>query len=314
MELRSTVSIKVAMAVLAAIFAVEVYRAAVRPIGAGEAYLYDRFVRPTMRQVLASELPNRDFLYTLLEKRSVGLFHVSPFSVRLPSLLFGALYLFAVWRLARRLSGWFLAAGALPLFGDWFWRANGTGAAIALLLCPIWLASDRRNLNLIGICLGLSVTAQTDFAIPAAVIALAVLAYWRQWPEWIDRVIIPALVVALILLVLPLTHAYAPEEKTPEFTASQAAHLQSALEALRIGAGSGPISIGAPPAAEPVVNFYRAQHRAGNWERARRDDSSEHFDYYLFPAGEADAVEQRHLIAIYRDADFVVANRSHAAM
>ena len=34
--------VKVAMAVLAAVFAVEVYRAAERPIGTGEAYLYDR--------------------------------------------------------------------------------------------------------------------------------------------------------------------------------------------------------------------------------------------------------------------------------
>src|ERR1035438_6029642 len=92
MAQRSTASIKVALAVLAAVFAVEVYRAAARPIGNDEAYLYDRFVRPTARQVLASELPDRDVLYSLLEKRSVGLFHVSPFSVRLPSLLFAILY------------------------------------------------------------------------------------------------------------------------------------------------------------------------------------------------------------------------------
>jgi hypothetical protein len=306
--------VKVAMAVLAAVFAVEVYRAAERPIGTGEAYLYDRFVRPTARQVLASELPDRDVLYSLLEKRSVGLFHVSPFSVRLPSLLFGALYLFAVWRLARRLSGWFLAAGALPLFWDWFSRADGTGAAVALLVCAIWLAIERRNLNLIGICLGLSVTAQTGFAIPAAVVALAILAFWRRWSDWTDRVLIPAAVVALILLVLPLTHANSPEENMPELTGIQAVHLQSALEALRIGAGSERIQIGTTAAAEPVINFYRAQHRAGNWERAQRDDSSEHLDYYLFPAAEAAAAEQRHLIVIYRDADFVVANRSYAAM
>jgi hypothetical protein len=120
--------------------------------------------------------------------------------------------------------------------------------------------------------------------------------------------------VALVFLVLPLTHAYAPAESAPELTAAQAAHLQSALQALRIKAGSDRIRIGATPATEPVVNFYRAQHRAGNWERAGRDDSSEHCDYYLFPATEAAAAAQRHLIVIYRDADFVVANRSYAAM
>jgi len=297
-----------------------VYRAAVHPIGAGEAYLYDRFVRPTTRQVLASELPDRDVLYSLLEKRSVGLFHVSPLSVRLPSLLFAVLYLFAVWRLARLFlgSGWrFLAAaaagGAVVLLGNWFWRADGAGAAIALLLCAIWLAGERRNFNLIGICLGLSVAAQMSFAIPAAAVALAILAFWRRWSGWIDHVLIPAVVVALILLILPLTHGYAPAESAPELTAGQAAHLQSALGALRIDAGSGHISIAALPAAEPVVNFYRAQHRAGNWDRARRD-SSEHFDYYLFPAAQAATAAERHLIVIYRDADFIVAHRSYAAM
>ena len=302
------------MAFLAAVFAVEVYRAAARPIGSDEAYLYDRFVRPTTRQVLASELPDRDVLYSLLEKRSVGLFHVSPFSVRLPSLLFGILYLFAVWQLARRLSMVVVAAGAVPLFWACFSRADGTGEAVALLLCAIWLAVERRYLNLIGICMGLSLAAQTDFAIPVAMVALAILAFWRRWADWIDRVLIPAVVVGLAFLVLPLTHAYGPAESAPKLTTAQAAHLQAALQALRISAGSHRIHIGATPATEPVVNFYRAQYRAGNWERAGRDDSLEHCDYYLFPATEAAAAAQRHLIVIYRDADFVVANRSYAAM
>src|SRR5271170_6861597 len=99
MARRYTASTKLALSVIAAIFAVEIYQAATRPIGSGEAYLYDRFARPTTRQVLAQELPDRDVLYSLLEKRSVGLFHVSPFSVRLPSVLFGALYLWTVWQI-----------------------------------------------------------------------------------------------------------------------------------------------------------------------------------------------------------------------
>jgi len=303
------------MALLAGVFSLQVYRAAACPIGTGEAYLYDRFVRPTTRQVLVSELPDREVLYVLLEKRSVGLFHVSPFSVRVPSLLFGILYLFAVWQLARRFcgSGWLFlavvaAGGIVPLFGDWFSRADGSGAAIALVLCAIGLAVRRRYLNLIGISLGLSITAQMGFAIPAVAIGLAVLAFWRRWSDWIDRVLIPAVVVVLILLVLPLTHASAPGESLPVLTASQAVHLQSALQALRANAGPNPVRIGATPAVEPVVNFYRAQHRAGNWERAQRDDTLEHFDYYLFPAAQVPYAEQRHLIVIYRDPDFVVAN------
>src|ERR1035438_9256220 len=45
---------------------------------------------------------NSDVLYTLLEKRSVGLFRVSEFSIRLPALLAGGWYLWASWRLCRR--------------------------------------------------------------------------------------------------------------------------------------------------------------------------------------------------------------------
>src|ERR1019366_4087805 len=130
-----TASTKVAIAVLAAIFAVEVYQASKQPISAGEAHIYDRFVRPTTRQVLAQELPNRDVLYTLLERRSVGLFHVSPFSVRLPELLFGVLYLWLVWQLARLLLGTGLLflvavflAGVLALQWGCFAPAHGGGA------------------------------------------------------------------------------------------------------------------------------------------------------------------------------------------
>ena len=53
MAQRYTASIKLALAAFAGVFAVQVYWAASEPVGTGEAYLYDRFVRPTMRQVLA---------------------------------------------------------------------------------------------------------------------------------------------------------------------------------------------------------------------------------------------------------------------
>jgi hypothetical protein len=182
-----------------------------------------------------------------------------------------------------------------------------------LLVCAIWLAIEPRYLNLIGICLGLSIAARIGFAIPALLIAL-VLAVRRRWSEWVDRVAIPAVVVAVILLVLPMSHAHASAEITPELTENQAIHLQSALAALRGSAGPAPIRICAAAAAEPVVNFYRAQHRAGNWERASRNYSSEQFDYYVLWAADAGWAEQRHLIAVYRDADFVVAQRPPAAM
>ncbi|HUB82869.1 MAG TPA: hypothetical protein VMB03_28920 [Bryobacteraceae bacterium] len=291
-----------------AFLALQVHRAATAPVSTGEAYLYDRFVRPATREVLAAGLPDRDVLYSLLEKRSVGLLHVSPFSVRLPSLLFGILALFAVWRLAMRgfktaWGGVILAlAAATSWAGGWFVKADGTGAAMALLVCAVWLAWERRYLNLIGICLGLSIAAKVGFWLPALFLALAILWYWKQWWEWIDRVAIPASVVVVILLAVPASHAGAPAENPPQLAGGQTAHLRSALDALRADAGTKPIRIATVPSAEPIVNFYRAQHRANNWQRALLAGSAGHFDYYLIPSG--DSVRAGELV--YRDADFAV--------
>jgi hypothetical protein len=320
MESPYTVSTKLTLGILAAIFAVGVYQAATQPIRSGEAYLYDRFVRPTTRQVLAQELPDRDVLYSLLEKRSVGLFHVSPFSVRLPSLLFGILYLWSVWKLASLCfsSGWRLMTAvivpaAIPFVLGWFPRADGSGTSLALVACAVWFASNRKNLNLAGACLGLAVAARLDFAIPVAVIGLSLLAL-TPWPTWIDRVLIPAIVVALILLVLPLSHAHAAPEITPELTGTQATHLPSALQALRTYSGSSHVRISAIPAVEPIVNFYRAQHRVTTWDRAERDASPEHFDYCLLFASQANWAQQRHLVVLYWDGDFLLVRRSYAPM
>jgi len=320
MESRFTVWTSLAAAFLTAILGAQIYQAATRPIGSGEAYLYDRFVRPTARQVLSSELPDRDVLYTLLEKRSVGLFHVSPFSVRLPGLLFGILYLWSVWQITRLIlgAGWLSLGGlvvavAVPFGCGWFARADGPGIALALAVCALWLVLDRKNLTLAGACLGLSVAARLDFAIPVAVVVVALLA-GRRWTDWTDRILVPAAVVAMIFLALPLSHAHAAAEVTPELTESQAIYLQSALEALRANAGAEHIRIGASPSAEPVVNFYRAQHRATSWERAQRDYSSEHFDYYLLSTDESGWLLHRDLSVLYRDGDFVLARRSSAPM
>jgi hypothetical protein len=169
------------------------------------------------------------------------------------------------------------------------------------------------NLNLAGACLGLSVAARLDFAIPAAVLALGFLAL-LGWTDWVDRILIPAVVVTLVFLVLPLTHAHASEEIGPELTGVQATHLQSALQMLRANAGTDRIRIGAVPSVEPIVNFYRAQHRATTWERAARNYRSEDFDYYLLPAAEGNWAEWLHLVVLYRDADFLLARRSYAPM
>ncbi len=314
MESRFTISSKLAIACLGVIVTVQVYWAATRPIGSREAYLYDRFVRPSTRQVLASELLDREVLYSLAEKRSVGLFHVSPLSVRLPSLLFGIFYLWMVWRLARRYAWGAVVIGAVPLIWELFARADGTGVGLALFAGAISFTVQRKHLNLIGMFLGLSIAANITFAVPVVAFMLAILVIQRRWKDWSNQVLIPCAVVALIFLVLPLSHAHASAGNRPELTASQAVNLESALKALRASAGSKHIRIGVIPAVEPVVNFYRAQHRATAWERAESDYNSEHFDYYLISVGEAGWAQERHLVEVYRDTDFLLARRLAAPM
>src|ERR1017187_10338273 len=180
---------KLALAAMVAVFAGEAWLAAVRPVTSAEALAYDRFVRPPMRETLHQASRNPDVLYTLLEKRSVGLFRVSEFSIRLPALLAGGWYLWAIWRLCRRsvlvvlfrvsefsirlpallAGGWYLwairrlcrrwvlvvALAAAPLAWQCFSTANGLGLALAL---AAWaLEAAPRKLNRAGVCLGLAV-------------------------------------------------------------------------------------------------------------------------------------------------------------
>jgi len=148
------------------------------------------------------------------------------------------------------------------------------------------------NRKLAGVCLGLAVAARLEFAIPAALLGLAL---YRGWDDWTNRIFIPAVVSALIVLVLPLSHAHAGAESAPKLTLSQAAHFKAAVDALPRGE---PIRIQTLPQLEPMLNFYRAQYRATKWSMIGP------FDYYLLPATGA---TQPDLTVLHRDADFVVA-------
>jgi hypothetical protein len=328
MELRFTVSTKFVLALMLVFFGAQAYQGATEPIRPGEAYLYDRFVRPTVHQTLEQELPDGDVVYALLEKRSVGLFHVSPFSVRLPSLFFLIPFLWSAWQLlGKRWPGLLgvALAGVASVKWEWFSTATGLGTALALQAGGLYLAGkyltrfhrDRAfYLNLSGICLGLSVAARLDAAGSAVAVGLFILlVLLRQKGSpflWTDRVLVTGVVVAFAFLVLPLSHAHAAAQNPRELNRLQTVRLQAALDALRSSAGSQAIRIGASASIEPIVNFYRAQHRANTWSRAERGLASDSFDYYLLGESDMGYIEQRHLIVLYRDGDFALARKSPA--
>jgi len=225
MEPGSTVSIKAARTLLLALFAVTVYRAATQSITPPEAATYNRFVGPNLQEALALTTSNNHVLNTLLARISTSIFHLTDLSLRLPGLLGGALYFWAVFRLARRTFGngpLFLAAVALlslnPLVLDYLSMARGYGLALAfwmwaLALMLEYLESNQivsgRNLNLAGMCLGLSIAANLAFLVPAA--ALAATFSFQPAPNQSGRRFqdfwLPAFIAAFLILVIPANHA-----------------------------------------------------------------------------------------------------------
>ena len=108
MELTSTASInpvKSARWYLAVLFAINLYRALTQSVSPGEAWNFDRFIGPPWKDALVRFDINNHVLNTLLARISTSTFHLTELSLRLPSLLAGALYLWVVFRLARRWFG-----------------------------------------------------------------------------------------------------------------------------------------------------------------------------------------------------------------
>ena len=219
MERTSTTSINLARAGLAALFLWNVIRALTQSVTPGEAWNYDRFIAPAWTQTLAAFDANNHVLNTLLVRISTARIHVSEFTMRMPSLLFGPLFLMAAYRIARRWFGsgtMFLVVLGLvtlnPLVVDAMSEARGYGMALACWLWALELVSrtpagaaipDSHG-RAAGVLLGLSVAANLSFAAPAA--ALLLVAAWRHRLGYMPHL---TGLTAFVLLVLPLNHTEA---------------------------------------------------------------------------------------------------------
>ncbi len=176
------------LAVLALIFAASVYRAATQSITHDEALTYELFVAAPWTLVFNAYDPNHHVLHTILSKITVGLLGVSPFALRLPSLLSGLLYLYVVFRICERLfgSGWYLLLSTLllslnPYLLDYESVARGYGMAVAFFFLALWEILEwfreprKQRLIRAGTALALSVAANLVLAPPAAGLALMFL-------------------------------------------------------------------------------------------------------------------------------------------
>src|ERR1035438_10140222 len=102
MERTSTASIKAAQGLFAALFALGAYRAVTQSVTPGEAWNYNLYISPDWRQAFSQFDGNEHVLNTYLVRLFTARLHVTEIWLRVPSLLCGAVYLAAVWRLARR--------------------------------------------------------------------------------------------------------------------------------------------------------------------------------------------------------------------
>jgi hypothetical protein len=193
------------------IFAFAAYRAAKAPITTDEAYTYtDSVARPAVA-LFNHYNANHHVLHTLLCKAAVSVFPLTEFTLRLPALLGALLVLSALFALYRDALGevWLLpiaiAFTALhPGVFDYLSLARGYGLALGFWLWGM-RALFRGQLSLAGALLGLSIAANGVLVVPvlAAIAAAAI----GNLIEVVCKTLVPALVLAFVVVILPLAFA-----------------------------------------------------------------------------------------------------------
>jgi hypothetical protein len=229
---------RIAILLLLAVFSVNVYRAWTQSVTTDEAFAYNLFLKGSWSNLIGPYDASNHVLYSILAKTSITLFGLTEFTLRIPSLLGGLLYLLAVFRLSRRLlgEGWLrLLALALlclnPHLMDFMSAARGYGLALGLFLWALdqaleyveapagrdGAAPQRALVPMVAFGLGLAVSANLTLLLPAAglgaVFLLALIfdkelggadRAARRWWLAMWRFVTPAALTAYAILVLPI--------------------------------------------------------------------------------------------------------------
>jgi hypothetical protein len=200
---------------LAAVFAVNIYRAATQGITVDEAFTYQHFVAPPFSQVMTSYDVNHHVLNSLLAKFTTSLFGLSDLTLRMPSLLGGLIYLVAVRAIVLQVfsAEWALAAFALlslnPFVLDYLSAARGYSLALGFLLSALWFLLRSRWYSA-GICFGLAAGANLSFLYPIGGLLAMVAAVdttKKNIGVLLERVVVPLVVLPFVLYVVPVSRA-----------------------------------------------------------------------------------------------------------
>ncbi len=182
--------------ILGLLFAANCYRAATQSLTHDEALTWELYLDAPASNIFDLYDANHHFLSTILERLSTGLFGTSELSLRLPSLLAGALFFLVVYRLVFLVfgGGWLVPLAVLlmaanPLVLDFLVAARGYGLALALFFYSLLNMAEhlarrgRRELYLAGTALALAPAANLTLLVPAFVLAaLFGFLIWRR-PE-----------------------------------------------------------------------------------------------------------------------------------
>lgn len=223
-------------------FSTNVFRAWTQSITHDEAFFQSLFLTGSPFRLFDRYDASHHILHTILCKISISLFGLSEFTLRLPSLLGGLLYLVMLFRLSRRLFGdglLFLLSVSLlalnPQVLDYLSAARGYSLALALFLWALyqmveyaWAASgpggghlDSSRVYKAGIALALSVASNLTLLIPGTALALIFLSVLvadgamggdpsaaRRLSSAIDSFVVPGVVIAFVIVILPLLKSH----------------------------------------------------------------------------------------------------------
>ena len=183
-----------AFLLLAALFAVSVYRAATQSISHDEAVIFEWLLSGPWGQVLNGTHGNHHVITDLLSKLMISIFGTSEMALRVPALIGALVYFFSIFRISTFLFGdglFFLLSVSLlslnPFVLDYLCCARGYGLALGLFFYAIdailrCLGADARDasgvtglLHHAGAGLGLSIGCNPVMVFPGTALALVFL-------------------------------------------------------------------------------------------------------------------------------------------
>src|SRR5208283_4807348 len=185
------------------------WRAAHQSVIIDEAITYNRFVSGPWLKLFGRYDANNHILSSILVKFSVGMGGLSPFTLRLPSLIAGFFLTLGVFWVLKEVESvavrWtvFALFCLHPLLFDFSIAARGYSLSLAFFIWALYFCLDRRYMPG-GLLLGLSIGANLSMLFPVLAMLLIVALLDRKVSL---NLVVPALLLGALINAPALLHA-----------------------------------------------------------------------------------------------------------